>query len=266
MNRRDFIRNIPKWKEIYVIHSQATKLPFVFCHEETMDDYVIIYTKEEAAREKAQALIGEKKSAVVVKCREKEISQIFGSLKVLGVNAVRFVGREPGEDYLVQVGEFLRWQDFSAQPVEKRPVENPGLQLSLIYFLQEYRRAEDAPDRGDIQELSEEVYVNLTRGRFLLGAQPVEEGERKGQSALLLIKNKEGEAFLPLCTDIFELRRFTRDKAPKQVIAVDFKKVVAILKQGEALGVVLNPGGGNYSISREKFMEIDEAFAPEDEA
>ncbi|MCD8326656.1 MAG: SseB family protein [Lachnospiraceae bacterium] len=265
MNRRDFIRNIPKLKEIYVIHSQATKLPFVFCHEDTMDDYVVICTKEEAAREKAQALIGEKKPALVVKCREKEIAQMFGSLKVLGVNAVQFIGREPGEDYLVQVGEFLRWQDFSGQPAEKRPVENPGLQLSLLYFLQEYRRAADAPGRGDVQELSEEVYVNMTRSRFLLGAQPVEDEARKEQSALLLVKNKEGEAFLPLFTDVFELKRFTKDKPPKQIIAADFKRVLTLLNQGETAGVVLNPGSGNYPVSREKYMEIDEAFAPEEE-
>ncbi len=266
MNRRDFIRNIPRLKEIYVIHSRATNLPYVFCHEKTMDDYVVIYTQEEPAREKATALIAEKKPAAIVKCREKEITQIFSSLKVLGVNAIEFIGREAGEDYLVQTSEFLRWQDFSDKPLSQRPTENQGLQLSQHYFLQEYRREANAPDRGDVQELSEEVYVNLTRGHFMLGAQPVEEGPKKGQSALMLLKNKEGEAYLPLFTDIFELRRFSKDKPPKQIVGADFFRIVDILNQGETSGVILNPGSSNYPISKEKFMEIRAAFAQEDEA
>ncbi|MCD7863753.1 MAG: SseB family protein [Lachnospiraceae bacterium] len=265
MNRRDFIRNIPKLKEIYVIHSANTKLPFVFCHQETMDDYVILYTQEEPAREKAKELIAFKKPATVVRCKEKEIAQIFSSLKVLGINAVEFIGREAGEDYLVQTSEFLRWKDFSDKPEAQRPVENPGLQLSLLYFLQEYRREADAPDRGDIQGLSEEVYVNLTRSRFMLAAQPIEDGERKGQSALMLLKNKEGAAYLPLFTDLFELKRFAKDQLPKQIVGADFQRVVSILNQGEAAGVILNPSSANYPISVDKFMEIKEAFA-QDEA
>ncbi|MCD7750942.1 MAG: SseB family protein [Lachnospiraceae bacterium] len=266
MNRHDFIRNIPKLKEIYVLHSRYTKQPFVFCHKETMDDYIVIYTQEEPAVARAKAMIAEKRPATVVKCSEKEIPQIFSSLKELGINAIEFIGREKGEDYLVQTKEFLRWPDFSDRPLEQRPVENPSLQLSLLYFLQEYRRETDAPDRGDVQALSEEVYVNLTRARFLLGAQPVEDGSAKNKNALMLMKDPEGKALLPLFTDIFEVRRFARNNPPKQFVSADLKRAAQIVEQSEAIGVVLNPGSSNYAIEAGKVKEILDAFAGDEEA
>ncbi len=263
MNRTEFIKNIHNLKEIYVIHSLATRLPYVFCHEKTKDDYILVYTQEEPSMEKAKALIAEQKPAAVVKCREKEITSIFSSLKMLGINAIEFIGSEDGEDFLVQTDEFMRWPDASKLPEERRPVENPGLQLSLLYFLQEYRREADAPDRGNVRELSEEVYVNLTRSRFMLQAQPVENGTGNGKSALMLVKDKEGKAYLPLFTDIFEIRRFSKKNPPKQVVNADFIRIANTIEHSEIDGVVINPGSSNYPILKDKYLVIRETFAAE---
>ena len=47
-------------------------MPMVFCHEETMDDYIYIFLEAEEATEKAKALNEEKIPAFVVNCKEKE--------------------------------------------------------------------------------------------------------------------------------------------------------------------------------------------------
>ena len=50
MTGKEFLKSIPALDKISVIFSQTTRMPMVFCHEETADDYVYIYVEEEAAK------------------------------------------------------------------------------------------------------------------------------------------------------------------------------------------------------------------------
>ena len=43
--------------ELYVIMSGATRLPFVFCDEETFDDEIFLYYRADDAKEKAKELL-----------------------------------------------------------------------------------------------------------------------------------------------------------------------------------------------------------------
>ena len=49
--------------ELYVVMSGATRLPFVFCDEETYDDEVFLYYRAEDAQEKAKGLREKKYAA-----------------------------------------------------------------------------------------------------------------------------------------------------------------------------------------------------------
>ena len=52
------------------------------------------------------------------------------------------------------------------------PVLNPGVQLTVVYFLQELRkpnqRRDDAERMQHLRELEEEMLVNLMRSKFIL--------------------------------------------------------------------------------------------------
>ena len=54
-------------------------------------------------------------------------------------------------------------------PPEKRPITNPELLLTSLYFLQEMRRPIPDEEKTNLQELDEELVANLVRGRFLSG-------------------------------------------------------------------------------------------------
>ena len=68
-------------------------------------------------------------------------------------------------------------QIFPKPDMEKRnkqhlPVLNPGVQLTVVYFLQELRkpnqRRDDAERMQHLRELEEEMLVNLMRSKFIL--------------------------------------------------------------------------------------------------
>lgn len=72
--------------ELYVIMSAATKMPFVFCDEETYDDEVFLYYRLEDAKNKAKELDDRKYKTGVAKLSENVLLGFYTSLYTMGVN------------------------------------------------------------------------------------------------------------------------------------------------------------------------------------
>ena len=53
--------------------SGATRLPFVFCDEETFDDEIFLYYRADDAKEKAKELQGKRYASAVVKLEDKQL-------------------------------------------------------------------------------------------------------------------------------------------------------------------------------------------------
>ena len=53
---RETLQSLRTPGELYVIMSGATKLPFVVCNPETFDDEILLYHREEDAKNKAKEL------------------------------------------------------------------------------------------------------------------------------------------------------------------------------------------------------------------
>ena len=53
---RETLQSLRTPGELYVIMSGATKLPFVVCNPETFDDEILLYHREEDAKNKAKDL------------------------------------------------------------------------------------------------------------------------------------------------------------------------------------------------------------------
>lgn len=261
MTKQDFLKTIPGFKIISPIFSQVTRMPMVFCHEETMDDYIYIYLEAEEATEKAKALNEEKIPAFVVNCKEKEILPFLAELRVTGVNAVCFVLPKAlgGEEFLVQLTEFLKMPDFSALPEEKRPVENPTLHLSMLYFMQEVRKPVEKEDKKNLLELEEETSANIARSKFIIPVKAAEEGDKQGQHAIMLLKNEKGDVFIPLMTDGIEARRFLKGQNIP-LITGTFAMVADMMKKGNATGIVINPSTSNVILTKPGVASIEKRF------
>ena len=66
--------------------------------------------------------------------------------------------------------------DYNKLPEKQRPILNPQLQLSAIYFLQELRKPGVEPDKEALKELEEEMSVDLVKSTYLM---PVEVRKRR---------------------------------------------------------------------------------------
>ena len=261
MTKQDFLKTIPTFKKISPIFSQATKMPMVFCHEETMDDYIYVYLDDEEALEKAKALNAEKIPAVVVSCKEKEVLPFLAELRLTGVNAVCFVTpkAQGGEEFLVQIGEFLKLPDWNSLPAEKRPLENTSLHLSMLYFMQEVRRPIEKEAKKNLTELEEETSANITRARFMIPVKEGGEGENKGKKGVMLLKNDKDEVLIPLFTDAGEMRKFMKGK-PCPVAVVDFRAVADMVIKGNGAGIVINPSSSNVALNAMGVLSLVKRF------
>ena len=64
MDKQQVLNQLRNAKEIYVIMSLCTKMPYVVCDKETFDDEVLLYFKEEDIRREGKRLIVIEKEAL----------------------------------------------------------------------------------------------------------------------------------------------------------------------------------------------------------
>ena len=229
-------------EEIYAIFSPTHNLPFVACDEKTFDDQIYIFTTEEETKRMIDAF-GERK--IVLKAQKIIKEQLLGfymSLYNLGVNAM--VLNNMYVPLRIQLKDFVKEPDYSKLEEAKRPVVNPQLQLTAMYFVQELRRDIPAEEKKNLKELEEEIYVNLSEGRYLtlVRVNDVSTDESaKGRVELPMVKLNNGDSFYPVFTDIGELVKFPNFKIFK-VAVMNYEAMVKAIPV-PAKGIVINPQG-----------------------
>ena len=224
-------------------------MPYVVCNESTFEDEAFLFTDEADALERAKELTLEKCPAVAVKAGQKEILKLFADLYMYGVTGlVAAVGKE---ELRIALSDIVRRPPLTKLPENMRPLENPALQLSMMYYLQEARKpggAEaEAADR--VAELEEEMAVNLIRAKYLL---PIKEVELNGKKAtqLMMMKIKNGDVMVPIFSDVLEYGRFKKDQELKAALT-DFEKLAGMPLPEEVKGFMLNPGGVGLVLTKE---------------
>ena len=106
--------------------------------------------------------------------------------------------------------------DYSKVPEEKRPLLNPQLHLSTIYFVQELRRPIQDRNLEKLAELEEEMCVNLV-APALTDLFPIDVVEEEGDPEKKTIrfpylKDGSDQMLQPIFTDGPELQRFLKGK------------------------------------------------------
>lgn len=223
--------------EIYVIMSAATKMPFVFCDEETYDDEIFLYYTLEDAQNQAKKLSAQKYQTGVAKLEEKVLLGFYTSLYTMGVNclAVNY-GTDTGIN--IQLSDLVVRKKPEEDGKEKKLLENPELHLTALYFMQELRRLPSPEMPEQLKELQEELLAHYQKGTFIIAA------EEDGQIPVL--KQKDGSMFQPVFTDILEVNKFARGKKMKLTV-ISAQKIPQSLFP-EAKGVVINPLGANVQL------------------
>ena len=223
--------------ELYVIMSGATRLPFVFCDEETFDDEIFLYYRADDAKEKAKELQGKRYASAVVKLEDKQLLAFYTSLYTMGVNCLA-VNSGTDTEISIQLSDLVIRRKPEELPEGKRPVENPALHLTAIYFMQEMRRQAEPQPTEELNKLQEELLAHYGKGTFVAAVR------EDGQGPIL--KQKDGSIYQPLFTDMLEFQKFARGEKMKMA-GIPAAKIPEILV-GEAKGVVINPFGVNVQL------------------
>ena len=209
--------------ELYVIMSGATRLPFVFCDEETFDDEIFLYYRADDAKEKAKELQGKRYASAVVKLEDKQLLAFYTSLYTMGVNCLA-VNSGTDTEISIQLSDLVIRRKPEELPEGKRPVENPALHLTAIYFMQEMRRQAEPQPTEELNKLQEELLAHYGKGTFVAAVR--EDGQ------VPILKQKDGSIYQPLFTDMLEFQKFARGEKMKMAV-IPAAKIPEILV-GEA--------------------------------
>lgn len=240
----EVIKHLQQAEAIYAIMSGFTKQPYVVCDEETFDDKVLIYFEEEPAKEAAKKLLEAGNFVQIAKVENPLLLEFYTSLYPIGVNCLH-INSGLEDDMLIQHSELLRRKDPENVEDGKVRVENPELQLTALYFLQEFRKNPQAPMSDEVKETYEEMLVHFGRGTYIV---PTEE-----EHGIPILRQKEGRAYLPLFTDLQEFQKFNREDKFKGGIVEAAN--VSRLVNDEIEGVVVNPFSINLVLNVGKKKE-----------
>lgn len=237
----EVIKNLQQAEAIYVIMSGFTKMPYVACDEETFDDKVFVYFEEEPAKEAGKKLLDAGNLVHIAKVENRLFLEFYTSLYPRGVNCLHIDQGVDG-DILIQHSDLLRRKDPAEIDDGKVRVENPEFQLTALYFEQEFRKNQTIPMSDELKETYEEMLVHFSRGKYIV---PTQE-----EHGIPILKQKEGQAYLPLFTDLHEFQKFNREDKFKGGV-VEAEKVSNLLND-EMSGVVINPFGFNLVLNLQK--------------
>ena len=229
ISKEEAIKELQTREEIFVAYSQATKLPYVKCDEETFNDQAWIFSTEEGIKEFGKKMLEEKVLLMGMKFTKKDYPRLYGTFYAIGVNTVVWVD---GEDKIeIDLPDIAKQADMSKIEL-RRPVEKD--------------------QHGNLRELEEELIVNLKKSEYLVAMNVDPEDPKKINIPYL--KNKKEEILQPVFTDVMELEKFTKGQKLR-IAKVPFAKLPELLID-KAMAYAVNPLGFNLVLNREQLNKI----------
>ena len=145
------LQKLQKMEQFYLLINAGTHNPFVVCDKENFNDQVWIFEVEDDMKEAAKPyMIEQKHKLIPAKIENKGYLPFFTSLFTLGVNAVVFVEKEQTTEF--ELTEIVKRPILEKIPEDKRPLENPALQITGTYFMQELRREVPMEEKENIKK------------------------------------------------------------------------------------------------------------------
>lgn len=250
ISKEEAVKALQTRDMLFVAYAQATKLPYVTCDEETFNDQAWIFSTEEEIKAFGQKCLEDKILLMGMRYERKDFPRLYGTFYAIGVNSV--VWNEGEEKIEVELSDIAKQADLNKVEESKRPLFNPSLQLSGIYFMQELRRPVKKEERRNMREMEEEVLANLVKASFLVAMTTDENDEKKVNIPYL--KNKDGKILQPVFTDVMEFEKFAKGKKMR-VAKVPFTKLPDLLME-QSQAYVINPLGFNLILDKEQLKRI----------
>lgn len=245
------IRKFIQSKQFFCVFNGTTKVPYIHCDEETMNDQVWVYTDEKFAELEIikKKLEDTKLNLMFVKVEQKDINGFIMSLFNSGVNEIVIDGGLISMN--IDLHTYFKAPDYSNLPEEQRPVFNPGLLLTATYLSQEIAIPEDDRDMEKIMDLQEEMLANIERGKIIVPTilpEGVENPQPKDRR-ILVLKLQNGDPIQPIFTDIMEFSRFKKDGKVEPIV-IDGVNLGKIMPK-EVDKLILNPNSLNLILMRQ---------------
>lgn len=244
VDNKFILRKLQSLKNATIVYSTVTKHPFVVCDEKTYDDEIMLFADVNEMQEAVKPYVADGYLLHGVTVPQDKLGKFLSECFSVGVNQLVF--HENGTRFSVSLDKIVIRPDYSKLPVEKRPLLNPQLQLSVIYFLQELSRRipEEKKDQEHLKELEEELAANIAKAQFLVPIkldEPLKPGEKlePGKFKLTMVNTKEGEQFLPIFADVKEYSLFNKDNQ-YQGILMTIDNLRQLIKD-PCKGLMLNP-------------------------
>ncbi len=262
VDNRFMIKKIQGKEDMIVAFSLFTGKPFVICDPETFDDEVWIFENEALLQEFAKPYTQQKIALRGVKFGNKDFLRFFSSLFSMGVNKLVFV--DEGNTTKMELTDLVKEPDFSKVPENRRPIFNPSLQLTGMYFMQEVGRPIPNEEKKGLRELEEELAANMFKGKYLLaveledGPEDVATKFKERKYKIPILKDKNENVYQPAFTDPIEFEAFAKGKKIS-AITVNFDNLAKVLTK-DAKGYMLNPNGYHILMPRELLETLAKRF------
>lgn len=250
ISKQDAVKELQNRDMVFVAYSQATKLPYVTCDEESFNDQAWIFSTEEGIKAFGKKLLDDKILLMGMRFEKKDYPRFYGTLYAIGVNSVIWVDGE--EQVEVELPDIAKQADMSQLEPAKRPLLNPTLQLSGIYFMQELRRPVPQEEHKGLRDLEEELLANIKKSEYLI-AMDVDPNDPK-KINIPFLKNKNEEILQPVFTDVMELEKFVKGKKLR-IAKVPFDKLPGLMME-QAKAFVVNPMGFNLLLNKDQLTKI----------
>ena len=164
MDKQQVLNQLRNAKEIYVIMSLCTRMPYVVCDKETFDDEVLIYFTEEDVKREGKRLVEEKIPVQIAKVDANQMLHFYGNLYTMGVNCL-MVDQYMDSECRIQLPELVSrpGQNKPDTPEDEKKtwIENPSLHLTALYFMQELRRQKFETMPEELKEMQEEILADF---------------------------------------------------------------------------------------------------------
>ena len=237
-DKASVLKRLRESEAIYVLMSDCTRMPFVVCDPETFDDQVLIFFSEEDAMKGGQEFLKEGNPLKIFNIEEKYKLPFYSSLFPAGVNGM-WVGKGTAEEIKLQLTDLVRRPE--PEPGDE-PVENPGFQITAMYFMQKARKQKEMKITEDMKDLQEELMAHYQKAKFITA---ITEDKK-----MPVLNKNDGQVLLPVFTDIQEFLKFQNNNSDStySMGLLDAAKVPEAMGPGMT-GVVVNPFGVDLQLN-----------------
>ena len=187
---------------------------------------------------------------------QKSCMHYFASLISDGFDIISFRGEEI-HNYSINQVVTRKLRDGV-----KKPIENPSLQLSMMYFMQEARIADTDEEKEESRNREEEMMANIARAVYMVPFSKMEgEVDTDGNQkvSLMQLQNKDGEFYIPLFTDIEEFLKIRPGEGTTNFLPMNFTQIKNT-KIDKLKGFLINPGSINLQLTEQNISAIDLRF------